>query len=290
MPVAVLILVATPFLVPASKAPAGVRLDVPGAVTVTLGLLALTFGITSGNVYALLAGVALLAAFWLIELRAKAPLVALSILSRPTVKWGNLAGLVVFVMEPALVFLMTLYLQEVLHLSAMETGLIFGVPGLAAVVAGIIAGRLIGSHGARKVLAVGLLVQAGCTAPLILLGASPAWLGVLIPALFLGFFGHVSAIVAYMVTATSDVPDAEQGLATGLASMTQQIGITVGVPMLGAVAATQADLLSGIHLALAVNVAVSVAAIALIWIGLRPRAAGGDQPFAAAGPALAKAG
>jgi predicted MFS family arabinose efflux permease len=166
---------------------------------------------------------------------------------------------------------MTLYLQSVLHFAPLTTGLIFGVPGLAAVAAGIIAGRFIGRYGPRNVLAVGLLVQTGFTAPLIFLGASNVWICVLIPALFVGFFGHVTAIVACMVTATSDVPDSEQGLATGLASMTQQIGITFGIPILGAVAATQPSLLSGIHLALAVNVLLTLTAVVLIWSCLRPR-------------------
>ena len=54
----------------------------------------------------------------------------------------------------------------------------------------------------------------------------------LIPALFCGFFGHVTAIVSFMVTATSGLPETEEGLATGLASMTQQAGIPIGIPML----------------------------------------------------------
>ncbi|MCU1578251.1 MAG: transporter [Rhodoglobus sp.] len=272
VPVALLILVAAPFVVSASRGPAGVKLDVPGAVTVTLGLLAFVFGVINGNPFALAGGLALLVVFWFIERRAQAPLAAVGILSRPTVKWGNIAGLVVFTMEPGLIYLMTLYLQDVLHFAPMTTGLVFGIPGLASVVAGVVAGRVIGRYGLRNVLAVGLLVQVGFTAPLVLLGAGSGWLAVLIPALFLGFFGHVTAIVAYMVTATSGLPDSEQGLATGLATLTQQIGITIGVPILGAVAATQASLLGGIHLAVAVNAGVSLVAIALIWNGLRPRA------------------
>lgn len=271
VPVALLILVVAPFVLRASSAPAGVKLDLPGAISVTLGLLALIYGVTGANPYMLAGGLVLLALFFIIELRAKAPLVALSILARPTVKWGNLSALVVFSVEPALIFLVTLYLQDALHLSAFDTGLIFGIPGLASVVAGIIAGRIIARHGVRNVLAVGLLVQAGFTAPLLLLGPDPIWLWVLVPALFIGFFGHVTAIVASMVTATSGVPDSEQGLATGLVSMTQQVGITIGIPIFGAIAATQAGIIAGMHLALALNVAVTVLAVVVLWTGLRPR-------------------
>ncbi|HEU5160185.1 MAG TPA: MFS transporter [Streptosporangiaceae bacterium] len=272
VPVAVLILVATPFLVRASRAPTAVKLDVPGAVSVTLGLLALVFGVISENVYSIIGGLALLVVFWLIERRAKAPLAAVGILSRPTVMWGNIAGLVVFVMEPGSIFLMTLYLQDVLDLAPLTTGLIFGVPGLASVAAGVIAGRLIAQYGPRNVLAIGLLGQTVFTAPLVLLGTGHVWLSLLIPALFLSFFGHVTAIVSFMVTATSGLPDSEQGLATGLATLTQQVGLTIGIPILGAIAATQAALLTGIHLALAVNFAVTVTAVVFIWVGLRSRA------------------
>ena len=87
VPMAALIPVVTPFLVRASRAPAGVKLDIPGAITVTLGLLAFAFGVNSWNLYPLIAGLALLVLFWRIELKAEAPLAAVSILSRPSLKW-----------------------------------------------------------------------------------------------------------------------------------------------------------------------------------------------------------
>lgn len=284
VPVAILILLVGPFVLQPSKSPKGVRLDIPGATAVTLGLLAFVAGVTSGNMYAVAGGVLLLLLFWVIESRAGQPLVSLGMLARPNVKWGNIATLVVFTMEPALIFLMTLYLQDEMHLSPLSTGLVLGVPGLASVVAGILAGRFIARHGMRNVLVVALLVQALCTLPLVFVTAEPVWLWILIGALFLGFFGHVTAIVASMVTATSDLPDHEQGLGTGLVSMTQQVAITIGIPILGAIAATQAGLLPGIHLALAVNVAATLIAAALIWMGLRPRrvsSSGRAEPSAA---------
>jgi MFS family permease len=203
--------------------------------------------------------VVLLAAFWMIELRSPAPLAPVRILKRPTVKWGNYAGLVVFAMETGMIFLMTLYLQEVLTLSPLTTGLIFGAPGLAAVAAGVIAGRLIGRFGARLLLAIGMTVQGLATVPLVFLGTDRLALLIVIPALFIGFFGHVAAIVAYTVTGTSGLPNEEQGLATGLTSMTQQVAITVGIPILSAIAATQSVRLT--------------ASMALIWLRLRPNGA-----------------
>jgi MFS family permease len=191
------------------------------------------------------------------------------ILTRPTVKWGNYAGLVLFIMEPAVIFLTTLYLQQVLDFSPVMTGVIFGVPGLASIVAGVIAGRFIGRFGSQRVLVVGLVVQALGNIPLIFLGADRTALAVLVPALFIGFFAHVTCIVAYTVTGTSGLPNEEQGLATGLTSMTQQVAGAVGIPLMSAIAATQTAQLAGYHLALAVSVAVTLVSAVVVGVGLR---------------------
>ena len=238
-------------------------------MTVSGGLLALVYAVIAPSLLAAIAAVVLLTAFWLIQRRSPAPLAPPRILARRTVKWGNFAGLVLFAMEPAVIFVTTLYLQRILGLSPLATGLVFGVPGLASVAAGVLAGRAIGRFGSRVVLAAGLTVQALATLPLVFLGPDRTALLILVPALFVGFFGHVAAIVAYTVTATSGLPDEEQGLATGLTSMTQQVGITVGIPVLSAVAATQAVELAGLHLALGAAVAVTLASVVLITAKLK---------------------
>ena len=222
------------------------------------------FGITEWSLLALIVGLALLALFFRIERRAAVPLVAIEMLVRPSVRWGNFAALIIFSMEAGLVFLVTLYIQDVLHFGPLETGLIFGVPGLASVVAGIVAGRIIARRGARIVLLAALLVQGGMTAPLILLTTQPIWLWLLIPALFGGFFGHITAVVAATVTATSEVADTNKGVATGLIATSQRVAVTIGIPILAAVMAIRADLLAGIHLALAADVALTLAAVAMI--------------------------
>jgi MFS family permease len=268
VPFALMILVLTLIVVPPARSTEGVRLDVPGAASVTLGLLTLVFGITERSLFAVVVGLILLALFVLIERRAKAPLVAIGMLTLPSVRWGNLAAMTIFSMEAGLVFLITLYLQEVLHLGPLITGLIFGVPGLASVVAGVIAGRIIGRRGAHIVLLAALLVQGGMTLPLILLGTQATWLWLLVPALFGGFFGHITAVVAATVTATSEVPDADKGLATGLITTSQRVAVTIGIPVLGAVMAARSDLLAGIRLALVADVLLTLTAVTLIRAGL----------------------
>jgi MFS family permease len=269
VPLAVAVLVVAPFVVSESRRPERTRLDLAGAVTGTVGLVALVYAVIEADPVAAVVGVGVLAAFWRIERRAPAPLVPITILTRPGVVRGNLAGMAIFLVEPALIFLTTLYLQHVLGLSPLATGLVFGVPGVAAMIAGVVAGRAIGRVGVGRVLVVAMSVQALAIVPLLALGTDRSALFVLVPALFVGFFGHVAAIVAATVAATSDLPDHEQGLAAGLASTTQQVAITVGIPALSAIAALAADPVDGYRLALAVAVVAMLAVVAHLGRGLR---------------------
>ncbi|MEV7677694.1 MFS transporter [Streptomyces sp. NPDC088341] len=274
---ALIVLALAPGLLPESRTPDRPRLDIPGAVTVTGGLLAVIYALSTAAghgfggadvLMTLIAGVALLVAFVLVESRSAAPLVSLPMLRRRTVAFGNLGGLVTFSMMSTVVFVLTLYLQDSLGLSAFETGLVFGLQGVLSVVAGSLAVRLIGRFGARRALAVSLLGQGLFTATLLGLGSGSgavlATVGVSLASMC-----HLVAVISYGLTVTSGVPDKEQGLATGLVTTTQQIGITVGIPLLGAVAAAQAVLYDGVRLVLAVDSAIVVMAALLVAAGLR---------------------
>lgn len=283
VPFAALILAVTPSLVTESRVADRVKIDLPGAVTVTGGLLALVYAVVQKNIVTAVVGLVLLAAFWVIESRSSAPLAPVHVLKRPTVKWGNFAGLVTFSMETGMIFLMTLYLQDVLKFAPVITGLVFGIPGLAAVFAGPIAGRILGRFDGRRVITVALTLQALMILPLAFLGSDRAVLAILVPALFLGFFVHVVVIVSYTVIGTSGLPNEEQGLATGLASLTQQVALTIGAPIMVSIAATRSSSLTGTHLAIASNVAVILVGALLVWFGLRPRSEG-VQPTEASVP------
>ncbi|MFF2626806.1 MFS transporter [Kitasatospora griseola] len=274
VPVALAVLLIAPRVLAESRPDAArERLDLPGAITVTLGLLALVLGLTEAGQYGwthpaalpvLLLGVALLGAFLAVERRAAAPLVPPAVLRRPTVRLGNLVGLLAFLTETSLVFLLTLYLQEVLDFSALAAGLSFGVLGLGTVLGGTLAARVIGRLGTRGTLLAGGLVQAAATGALLALGPGAGWLWLLLPATFLGGVGNMLVIVGFMVTATAGLPDREQGTAAGLATMTQQIGITMGTPVMSAIVAGAAPahgVLTGIAIAVLANTALVLVAV-----------------------------
>ncbi|EPH39535.1 MFS transporter [Streptomyces aurantiacus] len=277
---ALIVLPLAPGLLPESRTPDRPRLDIPGAVTVTGGLLALIYALSTAAergfggadvLVTLIAGIVLLALFGYVESRAAAPLVSLPMLRRRTVAWGNLGGLVTFSMMSTVVFVLTLYLQDVLGLSAFETGLVFGVQGVLSVVAGMYAPKVIGRFGPRRTLVGSLLGQGVFVAALVAVGegAWSVWLAT--AAVSVASMFHLGAIVSYGVTVTSGVPDTEQGLATGLVTSTQQVGITVGIPLLGVLATTTDEVLAGTRTVLALDAAIVLAAAVLVAFGLRRR-------------------
>jgi len=287
--VAVAVLAVAPFVLAESRPDRRARLDLPGAVTVTAGLLAVVFGLTSAAEHAwtdsrawggLIVGALLLVAFWTIERRVAAPLVPVRILRKHSVAWGNIAGILAFATETSLVFLLTLYLQEVLGYSPLTAGLSFAVLGLGTVLGGILGPKVIARLGhPPRALALGMTVQAGATLVLVFLGNSAGWMPLLLVATFVGGVANLVAIVGFMVTATSGLPDGEQGLAAGLATMSQQIGITLGIPVMSAVVgstlaslgAQNADtILTAVRTAIGVNTALCVVTAVAVSVFLRP--------------------
>ncbi|AJT42819.1 MFS transporter [Psychromicrobium lacuslunae] len=279
--VAVAVLLSAPFVLRERSSESRARLDAPGAILVTAGLLALVYGISNAGELGwlspaswlpMLAAVLLFALFAVVERRSAEPLVSPELLKRRNVAWGNLAGLLAFATETSLVFLLTLYLQSILGFSAIAAGLILAVLGVGTVLGGLLAPRLIKRFGAPTAMVFGFVVQAAVTAPLAFLGEQAAWLVPLLLLSFLGGVANLVAIVGYVVSSTSSVPSEQQGLATGLVTMSQQVGITLGTPVMSAILASQltAGLLPGLQLAIGVNAAVAMVGALLVASFLRP--------------------
>jgi EmrB/QacA subfamily drug resistance transporter len=287
VPVALAVLVLAPMVLSESRPAERPKLDVPGAITVTLGLLAVVFGLTRAGekswtdttaVGSLVAGVVLLAIFWVVEQKVASPLVPVAILRRANIGWGNFAGLLAFITETSLVFLLTLYLQKTLGFSPLEAGLSFAVLGAGTVIGGIVAPKVIGRVGPKSAIVIGFLIQAVATLSLVLLGKDSSWMALLLVATFVGGIANLIAIVGFMVTATTGLPNEEQGLATGLATMSQQVGITMGIPIMSAIATARvtslggenpSTVLSGVTTAIWVNTALCLVAAALVAVFLR---------------------
>jgi EmrB/QacA subfamily drug resistance transporter len=288
VPVALAVLLVAPSVIRESRPSERPRLDLPGALAVTLGLLGLVYGLTQAGEHGwtdphalagLIAGVLLLMVFYVVERTVPQPLVPLRVLARRNVAWGNVLGLLAFVTETSLVYLLTLYMQKTLGFSALAAGISFGVLGLGTVVGGLLAPKVIARTSTLTVLVAGGLVQTIFTAALLFLGTSTvSSMALLLPATFFGGVGNMLVIVGFMVTATSGLPDREQGLATGLTTMAQQVGITMGTPIMSAIvtaagtgAATAAAVLDGITTAIAVNAALVALGVLIAAVFLRTR-------------------
>ncbi|MFE1837273.1 MFS transporter [Streptomyces sviceus] len=207
-------------LLPKDGARIATRLDVPGAILASGGLFALVYGISTGadadwtsgsTLGSLIAAVALIPAFVLVESRHPAPLASLELLNRSTVKWSFVVGFVTFGMCGGTTVLLSLYMQDVLGYSALATGFGFLAEGATALVAGTVASKLIGSLGTCQTMVLGLLAQTVGTGFMVFLPADSNIPLLLILTSGAMGFGHVLAIVAFITTLTSGLRTDEQG-------------------------------------------------------------------------------
>jgi EmrB/QacA subfamily drug resistance transporter len=246
VPVAVLAAIAAPVLLQESRAAVRVRrLDLPGALTVSLGIAALVYAISSAEragwlsastLGVLLASVTLLVVFVVVERRAAQPLVPMEVLGRRSVLAPSVVGVTTFAACGGATFILTLYMQGVLGYTPLETGLAFCSLGLASMTAGIVAESVAGRVGARSALIGALVVQAAGTVALVGLPSGGGVPVLLLAATAIVGFGHVLAVVSFTTLATAGVPAAQQGVVGGLVSTSLQIGAALGVAIFGAVA------------------------------------------------------
>jgi EmrB/QacA subfamily drug resistance transporter len=244
-PCAAAVLLAARLLPADPGRPAG--LDVVGAVTVTLGLGALIFGVTraqrdgfgAATTLAVL-GIAamLLAGFAVAERRSTAPLVPTRVLATGTVAAANLAIVCLMATLASQAFFLTLYLQRILHASPTWTGLAIAPSAVLAFAGSAVAARLGNRFSGRALAATGLGLVAGGQALLSGVSVDGSYTTDLLPGLLVFGFGLGTSFVGATMMATTGVAPATQGLISGLVGTAQQVGMAVGVAVLVAVAAT----------------------------------------------------
>jgi EmrB/QacA subfamily drug resistance transporter len=219
------------------------RFDLFGAATLTAGLLALIYGLDaaishgwrSGAVIASLAGAALiLAAFGVAERRADAPLVPFDVFRSRTLRYANLATLFLLASVVTIFFFASLFMQQVLGYSPLQTGLGYVPLAVAVAVGAGIASNAVTRLPARAILACGLVLV---TAGLVMLALLPADAGY--PARILPVFAGIGlgmglSFVPLQIAAQADVSEERAGLAAGLINTSQEVGGALGL----AIAAT----------------------------------------------------
>ena len=144
--------------------------DTAGAVTVTASLMLLVYGLTqttnvgwgsARTIGVWLGSAILMAAFIVIEMRSRSPLVPLSFFRRRTPTGANIIGFGLGTMVFGMFFLLSLYMQQVLGFSALKTGVGYLAVALTAVVASGAAQALVTKVGVKPVLSVGMLLLGG---------------------------------------------------------------------------------------------------------------------------------
>ena len=249
-------------LIPEGRSEAENRhFDLPGAVLVTLGMTALTYGIVTtdrlgwsspGVLAPVAVGAVLLAAFALYEASLtrhpqRVPLMPLSVFRLRNLRAANL---VIFLLYAAIFgfwFFQSLYMQGTLHYSALETGIAF-VPMTVAVGTGAtLAPRLAKLIGARWVLATGML--SATIGEFLLTSVHPggSYAANVLPGGLLGALGLGLALVPATIVAVEGIPRALSGLASGVLNTSRFVGAALGLAVLSTLAAnhTQSEVDSG---------------------------------------------
>lgn len=245
VPVALGVIVLTAVVIAESKdADARRTLDLSGAVSITSGLTALIYAISElpeagwtspwhlgiGSV-----GVLLLGIFVVVERRASAPLVPLSMFRARVVAVPNASVILLSIVGASQLYVLTLFLQNGLGYTPLETGFLFVPMTLAAIAGSAAAGRVTTRLGARRTAMIGLTLSGAG----LLLVASQMSAGNSLPVIIVGMIvaeaGFVVASVPLTIIAIGASAEADRGLASGVLSTSRELGNVFGWVMVAAV-------------------------------------------------------
>jgi EmrB/QacA subfamily drug resistance transporter len=265
------------------------RLDVAGAVLVTASVAALIFGLSQGQqrgfaapltLVSLVVAVVLGAAFVAVERRAPAPMVPLPVLADKSRRVALGVMFAVCAVIVGYVYFVTLYMQKVLHFSALQAGLGLLPATLTVMVAAtLLARRLLARFGAMPVFVTALVSVGLGQVWLSMLSASGSYTVNVLPGVVATAFGMGLLFPTAAGLATAGVSAGDRGLAGGLFAAAQQVGMALGLAVLATIAAARtrsadgltasAALVSGYHVAYLVAAGIVAGALIATLIFLR---------------------
>ena len=244
VPVGALAIVLTAFYVPESRAPSARRLDPVGQALVIAGLASLTYAIIDAPrrgwgateiVVLLVVAVASFAGLIRYELRRHQPLLEMRFFASAPFSGASVTAVAAFAAQGGFLFLNTLYLQDVRGLSPFHAGLYLLPMAVMLLICAPLSGRLVGRGHARWPMVGGGLAITASALMLTQLAAhtAPAYL---IGAYVLFGLGMGQLNPPITNTAVSGMPPSQAGVAASVASTSRQVGVTLGVAVLGAIA------------------------------------------------------
>jgi EmrB/QacA subfamily drug resistance transporter len=248
VPVGLLVLALTPWLLRESRADLKHRyFDFAGAATITAGLMLLVYAMTHATQHGwatvetiglLSASAALVIAFVVVEFRSKAPLLPMRIFRLRTLAASNATGLLVSGAIFSQFLLLTLYMQQVLHYSALKTGVAYIALTVSIIAFSAVSQALVSRFGIRWVLSAGLVLSAVALVLFARLPVHGSYFADLFPAFLLSGIGLALAFIPMSIGGLTGVTQADAGIASGLINTSQQIGGAIGVAVAVTIATT----------------------------------------------------
>jgi len=231
--------------------------DIPGAVTVTAGLALLVFAFVEASksgwgsattIARIAVAVALLVAFVAIELRQRAPLMPMHIFRMRTIRGANIVALLIGMSLFSMFFFISLYMQQVLHFSALDAGLSYLPLAVGIILSAGLASVGVTRFGFKPVLFTGLMFIAAGLFWFSQVSTDGSFAGDVLGPSILAAIGLGLSFVPVTIAAVTGIQPREAGLASGLVNTSQQVGGALGLAILATIANTRTgDILRAGH-------------------------------------------
>jgi EmrB/QacA subfamily drug resistance transporter len=249
VPVGILAIAASYLFIDETRDQTHERLDLPGLATSGVGLFALTYGLIEANTYgwtstrivgAFVVAAFMLTVFVLLERHQRAPMLQLDLFRNSTYTGANLVILLVALAMFGVFFFVSLYMQNVLGYSAVQTGAAFLPMTILIILIAPIAGRASDRIGSRGLLTVGMLLVAGQLLYFSRLGVDSSFWN-LLPGFLVGGVGMAMTMTPSAAAATRSVPVDKAGVGSAVLNASRQVGGSLGIALVGAIIAADAN-------------------------------------------------
>jgi EmrB/QacA subfamily drug resistance transporter len=292
VPVGVIAIVVSQFVIPESRDTTHEQsIDLPGLVTSGGALLALSYALIEGNHHGwasaeiiglFVAAAVLLAAFIVLELRQRLPMLDLSLFKIPSFVGANLVAMLVSLGMFGVFFFISLYVQNVLGYSPTKAGAIFLPMTVLIIVVAPIAGKLSDRIGSRWLMGGGMTILGVSLLLYLRIGLHTGFWS-LLPQLLLGGVGMAMTMSPMTSAAMGSVPVDKAGVGSGVLNSFRQVGGSLGIALMGAIlltyqhpnvapSAAAQNFVDGLHAALLVSafIAFAAAVVAIVLVRTKP--------------------